>query len=67
MEGLLIMKSSAYKVRLTPKSFEALLWIEFPEVLNIPRISHFGAIHLSEPVRSWLGSLCNDEWPFPWW
>jgi hypothetical protein len=44
-----------------PKSFEALLWIEFPEVLNIQRISHFGAIHLSEPVGFWPGSLFNDE------
>jgi hypothetical protein len=36
MEALLIMKPSAYKVQLVLKSFEALLWIEFPEVLNIP-------------------------------
>jgi hypothetical protein len=28
--ALLIMKSSAYKVKLAPKSFEASLWIEFP-------------------------------------
>jgi hypothetical protein len=35
MEALLIMKPSAYKVQLIPKSFEALLWIEFLEVLNI--------------------------------
>jgi hypothetical protein len=52
MQALLKMKSSAYKLQLAPKSFEALLWVEFPEVLNIPRISHFGAIHLSEPVGS---------------
>jgi hypothetical protein len=36
MEGLLMMKPSAYKVQLILKSFEALLWVEFPEVHNIP-------------------------------
>jgi hypothetical protein len=36
MEDLLIMKPSTYKVQLVLKSFEALLWVEFPEVLNIP-------------------------------
>jgi hypothetical protein len=36
MEALLIMKPSAYKVQLFLKSFEALLGVEFPEVLNIP-------------------------------
>jgi hypothetical protein len=36
MEALLIMKPSAYKVQLVLKSFEALLWVEFAEVLNIP-------------------------------
>jgi hypothetical protein len=36
MEDLLIMKPSAYKVQLIPESFEASLWIEFSEVLNIP-------------------------------
>jgi hypothetical protein len=66
MEALLIMRPFAYKVQLIHKSFEAVLWIEFPEVLNIPRIPHFGDIHLSEPVGSWLGNFCNDEWSFPW-
>jgi hypothetical protein len=32
------MKPFAYKVQLAHKRFEVLLWIEFPEVLNIPRI-----------------------------
>jgi hypothetical protein len=36
MEALLIIKPSAYKVQLVLKNLEALLWIEFPEVLNIP-------------------------------
>jgi hypothetical protein len=36
MEALLIMKPFAYKVQLVLKSFDALLWIEFLEVLNIP-------------------------------
>jgi hypothetical protein len=36
MEALLIMKSSAYKVQLAPKSFDASIWVEFPEVINIP-------------------------------
>jgi hypothetical protein len=66
MEALLTMRPFAYKVQLVHKSFEALLRIEFPEVLNIPRIPHFGAIHLSESVGFWLGNLCNDEWSFLW-
>jgi hypothetical protein len=67
MEALLIMRPFAYKVQLVHKSFEALLWIEFPEVLNIPQIPHFGVIHLSEAVGSWSGNLCNDELSLPWW
>jgi hypothetical protein len=36
MEDLLMMKPCAYRVQLILKSFEALLGVEFPEVLNIP-------------------------------
>jgi hypothetical protein len=36
MEDLLMMKPSSYRVQLILKSFEALLGVEFPEVLNIP-------------------------------
>jgi hypothetical protein len=36
MEALLMMKSYSYKVQLVLKRFEALLGVEFPEVLNIP-------------------------------
>jgi hypothetical protein len=36
MEALFMMKPSAYKVQLVLKSFEALLGVEFLEVLNIP-------------------------------
>jgi hypothetical protein len=56
----------AYKVPLVYQSFEVLLWVEFLEVLNIPWIPHFSAIHLSESVGSWPGNFCNDEWSFPW-
>jgi hypothetical protein len=31
-----MMKPSAYKVQLVLTSFEALLGVEFPEVLNLP-------------------------------
>jgi hypothetical protein len=58
------MRPFAYKVQLVHQSFEVLLWIEFPEVLNVPRIPHFGAIHLGESVGSWSGNFYNDEWSF---
>jgi hypothetical protein len=68
MEALLIMKPSAYKVQLFLKSFEALLGVEFPEVLNIPWIPHFSVVHLSKPVGSRSRDLLEDEWSFPrWW
>jgi hypothetical protein len=67
MEALLIMRPFAYKVQLIHKSFEALLWIEFSEVLNIQQIPHFGTIYLSESIGSWPGNLYDDEWTFPWW
>jgi hypothetical protein len=35
MEALLMMKPSAYRVQLVLKSFEVLLGVEFPEVLDI--------------------------------
>jgi hypothetical protein len=52
MKALLIMRSFAYKVQLVHQSFEVLLWIEFPEVLNVPRVPHFDTIHLGESVGS---------------
>jgi hypothetical protein len=60
------MKPFVYKVQLAHQSFYVLLRIEFPEVFNIPRIPHFGSVHLGKSVGSWLGNLCNDEWSFPW-
>jgi hypothetical protein len=36
MEALLMMKPSAYKVQLVLKSFEVLLGVELPKVLDIP-------------------------------
>jgi hypothetical protein len=65
MEALLIMKHFVYKVRLADWSFDVLLRVEFPEVFNIPRVSHFGSIHLGKSIGSWPSDLCNDEWPFP--
>ena len=65
-EALLIMKPFVYKVRLADWSFDVLLRVEFPEVLNIPRVSHFGSVHLGKSVGSWPSDLCNDEWSFPW-
>jgi hypothetical protein len=61
-----MMRPSAYKVQLVLKSFEALLGVEFLEVLKIPWIPHFGVVHLSEPVGSRSCDRCNDEWSF-WW
>jgi hypothetical protein len=60
------MKPFAYKVQLVHQSFDVLLRIEFFEVFNIPRIPHFGSIHLGKSVGSWPGNFCNDEWSFPW-
>jgi hypothetical protein len=65
-EALLIMKPFVYKVRLADWSFEVVLQVEFPEVLNIPRVSHFSSVHLGKSVGSWPSDLCNDEWSFPW-
>jgi hypothetical protein len=36
MKALLMMKHSAYIIQLVPETFEVLLGVEFPEVLNIP-------------------------------
>jgi hypothetical protein len=66
IEALLIMKPFVYKVRLAGWGFDVMLWVEFPEVLNIPRVSHVGSIHLGKSVGSWPSDLCNDEWSFPW-
>jgi hypothetical protein len=66
IEALLIIKPFVYNVRLADWSFVVMLWVEFPEVLNIPRVSHFGSVHLDKSVGSWPIDLCNDEWSFPW-
>jgi hypothetical protein len=60
------MKPFVYKVQLANWSFDVVLQVEFPEVLNIPRVSHFGSVHLGKSVGSWPSDLCNDEWSFPW-
>jgi hypothetical protein len=51
-EALLIMKPFAYKVQLAHQSSEVLILIEFHEVFNIPRIPHFGSVHLGKLVGS---------------
>jgi hypothetical protein len=65
-EAFLIMKPFVYKVRLADWSFDVLLRVEFPKVLNISQVSHFGFVHLGKSVGSWPSDLCNDEWSFPW-
>jgi hypothetical protein len=65
-EALLIMKPFVYKVQFAHRNFDVLLRVEFPKVFNIPRISHFGSVHLGKSVGSWPGDLCNDEWSFLW-
>jgi hypothetical protein len=46
--------------------FEVFLQVEFLEVLNVPRVSYLGSIHLSKSVGSRPGDIYNDEWSFPW-
>jgi hypothetical protein len=50
MKTLLMMKPSGYIVQLYFESFEASLRVELSEVLNVPRVPHFYAIHLNKAI-----------------
>jgi hypothetical protein len=67
MKALLMMKPSSYIVQFSFETFEASLRVELSEVLNVPRVPHFCAVHLSKPIGSRTCDLYYDERSFPWW
>ncbi len=46
-------------------SFEIQLGVKLSEVLYVPGVPNFCAIHLGEAIRSGPSDLCYYEWPFP--